>query len=285
MVCTTSRCAEPSSRVSDVLAVVARCLLYLGTTLAIGQLAAEWARGAHVGAHVGASTTSRASFSALVWCAVLGAIVLLFVAQFLALELTPTRDDVAMLVRQTAWGRGWALLAASGVVFALTSLFAAPWAMRVAIAIAMAGSMSGLGHAAADDLPVLSRTLDSVHVLGVGAWIGALMLLHAETEPWVWRRFSALATIASASVVFSGVGAAWRRLGMFSLSAIATSDYGQLLALKLALVAVVLLFGYAHRRSVGAQRSPSRRTVQLELVFAAIVFVTTAWLTGTSPPE
>jgi putative copper export protein len=220
----------------------------------------------------------------VVWCALLGAIVLLFAAQFLALELALTRADVMMLVRDTAWGRGWAMLAASSMAFAMSVLGRAPWMLRASLALLTAISMSGLGHAAADDVPLLARTLDSVHVVGVGAWIGALVLLHAETAPAVWRRFSALATIASAAVVLTGVGATWLRLGASSFGAIASSDYGQLLALKVALVVVVLGFGYAHRRAVRGERVPTPRSMQLELTFAAIVLVATAWLTGTSLP-
>lgn len=275
---------------TDVLAIVARVLLYTGVTLGIGQLASMWACGASSRDALDRPQAIRWT----PWVALLIALALMLSAQMLALELHVSRADLSMLLRETGWGRGWTFLAISSVAFALSALLSAPFALRVLLAVCVAIAMSGLGHAAADSLPLLARALDSVHVLGVGAWIGALLLLASESRPAVWRRFSALATIASIAVVFTGVGAAFRRLGPSLLSAssltaaglreIAKSEYVQLLALKVMLVVVVLSFGLVHRRAVGAQQAPSKRSVQLELVFAAIVLATTAWLTGTAPP-
>jgi putative copper export protein len=266
---------------TDTLAIIARLLLYLAVTVAIGDLGAQRAEGTPWSARLAVHAQRR---SLLAWLLTLVALLLLFGAQFAALELTFSRDDVAMLVRQTAWGQGWAVLMVGALLALFATVARASGTLRALLAVLFAGSLSGLGHAAADAMPIVARALDGVHVVGIGVWIGTLLCLGGVTSAASWQRFSRAASVAAPLVVLTGVGSAWRRLGAAPFAAIVTSDYGRELAAKLALVAIVLVLGLRHRRAVHVHRAPSVRGIRVELALALLVMVVTAVLTGTAPP-
>jgi putative copper export protein len=263
---------------------IARLVLYLGATLAIGDATARLAR-VFVGAHERGDGAARVG-----WFLVVAASALLMVAQLRALELEPTFESVRMLVGATTWGAGWAWLAGAGTLGLLASVVArVPAALRVVAALLLAAAMSGLGHAAADPSPLVARALDVLHVLGVGAWLGTLALVaplrqEEPTAVGAWARFSRMATVAAPVVVFSGVAAALRRVGDASVPVVVASDYGRLLGLKVALALAVLALGVVHRRRVLATRVPPAVGVRTELLLAAAVLAATALLTGSEPP-
>ena len=72
------------------MANVARLLLYVGVMLAIGDVCAQWARAAHWTSRIPADEQRR---PVLAWLAIMTAALLLFIAQFLALELAPTATN------------------------------------------------------------------------------------------------------------------------------------------------------------------------------------------------
>lgn len=267
---------------------VARVLLYSGLLVIIGDVCTTRIADGAWGERTSAFNARTLLLS---WLAVLIALLVLFVAQFLALELAPTTTDIALLVRQTAWGQGWSVLAAIALTGALSAAFSAPLAWRALVAVAIAVAMSGLGHAAADESPLVGRTLDAMHVLAMGAWLGTLVgvatgAAHQLTndEPTVWPRFSRLATIAAPLTVLTGVGSAFRRVWSASLAEILASDYGRLLLLKAVIVLVMLALGAWHRKSVSRSHIPVVWGVRLEVLLAVIVLFATAVLTGSPPP-
>jgi putative copper export protein len=266
-----------------MMAVIARVLLYSGAVIAIGDVVAQWVRG---GGWHSRGEVERRPRALVAWLLILAALLLLFVAQFLALELAPTAADVAMLIRQTAWGNGWLMLAASAFVGVIAAITRAALVVRAILVSIFALSMGGLGHAAADELaPMLSRALDLLHVLGIGAWIGGLLCLGRTVSAESWAAFSRLATIAAPVTVFTGVGSAFRRVGVATVPDILASDYGRLLGAKLAIVLVILGIGAWHRRAVLRRGTPSSTSVRFELLLACVVLVVTAVLTGTAPPD
>lgn len=265
----------------NTLAIGARLLLYVGALIAIGEVFAARVRGGGWRTRAVTEWTSRLLLS---WLAVLLALSVLLITQFLALELAPTREDLALLTRQTAWGRAWLWLAGVALLGTVAGALRAPSWVRMTVAVSLAVAMGGLGHAAADETaPVLSRALDAVHVVGMGAWIGTLLCLGA-LDLAQWARFSALATIAAPATVLSGVGSAIRRVGEATFPQIVASDYGRLLAAKTLVVLIVLGIGYWHRRAVKHAGAPSLASVRVELLLAFLVLVVTAVLTGTAPP-
>ncbi len=283
----------------EFAAPLARLLLYAGATLAIGRAAF-----AFFDTDVGA--TRRAVRGAL-WfgaSALLIAPVALLLLQQQALELTAA--ELPGLLRETTWGRGWLQLAIPCVLSAMllpmrvtrnTSLLLLMAALGVAVA------MGGLGHAAADEQwPLVSRLFDAMHVAGAGAWIGGLLLLvlatagnakptEAVSEAVLdsvsdseWRVFSRTATVMAPVMMLSGVGSAWLRVGASGPAEILATDYGRLLALKIALAVVVLAMGATQRRRLSVGNTPAPKAVLWEVVIAAVVLVVTAWMTGMEPP-
>ena len=265
----------------NTVAIVARLMLYAGVTMVIGSVGARWMESPSLPARESPPASRQGMWA---WTVVLVALLVLFVMQFLALELAPTAQDVAMLLRQTAWGHGWLILAGAALMGALAHLARLPLLLRTVAVAGVALAMGGLGHAAADESLMIGRSLDAIHVAGMGVWIGTLLCAPISPSAQWWTRFSRTATAAAALVVLTGVGAAFRRVGMASISDIVSSDYGRLLLAKTLIVLGILALGARHRRNVIAQAAPSRGSVRTELALAALVLIVTAVLTGTAPP-
>ena len=276
----------------ELAAPLIRLLLYAGAALAIGRgMLTVLAREAS-----GASADPRAVRVSL-WLAALALLLAplaLLVLQQQALELTMA--EVPGLLRDTTWGRGWIPLALTCVLSALllplpqARTRAGSWALLLA-ALGVAAAMGGLGHAAADDQwPLASRVFDALHVVGVGAWIGGLLLMllasagSAGPAAGEWRAFSRVASVMAPVVLLSGVGSSWRRVGGIEPTAILGSDYGKLLLLKIVLALAVMALGATQRWRIAAGQIPSRTVVLREVVLAAVVLGATAWMTGTEPP-
>ena len=119
------------------MANIARLLLYVGVLFAIGDVFARWARGDTWAARVPADAQRG---PVLAWLAIMTAAVLLFIAQFFALELAPTVTDVGLLVRETTWGRGWMLLAACSLAGMFVTIVRAPLLARAAVALPRVGA-------------------------------------------------------------------------------------------------------------------------------------------------
>jgi putative copper resistance protein D len=278
----------------EFTAPLIRLLLYGGAALAIGRgMLAVLAREAS-----GASADPRAVRVSL-WIAALALVmapIALLLQQQQALELTIA--EVPGLLRDTTWGRGWMPLAVSCLLSAIllplprtrARTRASSWALLL-VALGVAVAMGGLGHAAADDQwPLASRVFDALHVVGVGAWIGGLLLMllasagTSAPTAGAWGAFSRMASVMAPVVLLSGVGSTWRRVGGSGPMAILASDYGKLLLLKIVLALAVMALGATQRRRIAAGETPSRTVVLREVVLAAVVLGATAWMTGTEPP-
>lgn len=277
-----------------MLAPLATFLLYLGAAVAVGHgtlaFLEEMAR-------TPAPWPPPLRGRALRWAgaaALLLAPALLLLAQLQALDRSLAQ--AAELVTETGWGAGWAQLAAAGALGAVGLLLPFPWwrsvgALMTAIAVAVA--MSGMGHAAADEAwPRLSRALDAMHAASVGGWLGGLALVWSDLTPATddagalarWRLFSPAAGVLAPVAIATGAGNTLLRLLGAPPAAIAASDYGRLLALKLLLVAAVLALGWANRTRVRAGTRPAARALRAELLLALAAFAVTAVLTRAEPP-
>ncbi len=274
----------------DVAAPLIRLLLYGGAMLAIGRSTLTvCAREVN-----DASTDPRAVRVSL-WVAALALVMAplaLLLLQQHALELTPA--ELPGLLRDTTWGRGWMLLAMScllsAILLPIPRTRAGSWVLLL-VALGLAAAMGGLGHAAADDQwPLASRVFDALHVVGVGAWIGGLLLMllasagTSAPTAGTWGAFSRMASVMAPVVLLSGVGSSWRRVGGGGPTAILASDYGKLLLLKVALALAVLAMGFTQRRRIAAGQTPSRAVLLREVLLAVVVLAATAWMTGTEPP-
>jgi copper transport protein len=272
----------------STLSIVAKVLLYLGLMLLVA-IPVLW-----VGVFRQPATRARAGIEVVALAALAGS--LLLVADEARSVGVSTRG-----LLETSTGRPlvWLLIAV-----AVTDLLAAAWLLRprttllVATAIGAAVAMSVHvlgGHASAGATPWLAETLQSVHMLAAGLWVGGLVLLlvvvrGAATTPVTQaERFSRLALPAVVVIVATGVLRAIQQLGGFGeLRRGLDSSYGAILLVKVALVLLLIAAGAWNRRreipSLETHPKGLRRIVTGEVVVAAGVVVLTAGLTGLNPP-
>jgi putative copper export protein len=177
------------------------------------------------------------------------------------------------------------------------------WAVTaVAAALIALGAALG-GHAgAADQFTSFAVADDALHVLGASGWLGGLFWVVAvgmfplrdvsddstHRIATLVRSFSPVALWCAGLAALSGVVSAWLRIG--SVSALATTSYGQVLVLKLALVAAAAGFGFYNwrhlRPALGSDPATARlrRSATRELVVAAAIVLVTAVLVGLPTP-
>ncbi|HUO48950.1 MAG TPA: copper resistance protein CopC [Acidimicrobiales bacterium] len=145
------------------------------------------------------------------------------------------------------------------------------------------------GHAATNGAAA-GIPLDLAHMASASIWVGGISLLAAlwlqrggsdghVTE--LGRRFSPWALWAAAVVVASGVVQSVREVG--SWYALTNTTFGRTLAVKVALVLVLLGLGACSRRLVRARDARWRWTVMAEVAAVGAVLVATALLVDAVP--
>ena len=95
---------------------------------------------------------------------------------------------------------------------------------------------------------------DVLHILAMSTWIGGLVVLTFAVFPGrnvaelreVVPRFSRVGFWSVCVLVVTGTFQGWRQVR--TLDALRTTDYGQLLIIKLAIVAVILVFAARSRQ-------------------------------------
>jgi putative copper export protein len=218
---------------------------------------------------------------------------------------TMSIGDMAMHSR---WGFalkleiGAALVALVSFALAARRLRGVWWLAGIS-AIVLAVTPALAGHAAASPrFTSLMIGTDFLHILGGASWLGGLLAVMVvgiplslaldEVERWpaiasLVNSFSPVALISASIVVVSGVIASWVHLER--VSALWRTTYGQVLLLKLFLVAITLTIGaYNFRRvqpqlvnEVGSARL--KRAATLELSVGFLILLVTGILTGISP--
>ncbi|CAL9485300.1 hypothetical protein SUDANB60_03114 [Streptomyces sp. enrichment culture] len=123
------------------------------------------------------------------------------------------------------------------------------------VAAGLAASWAMSEHASQGLQAGVAMPVDVVHLLAVAAWLGGLTALlvalyRAPVEAPVGRdavrRFSRLAFGSVVTLAVTGLYQSWRQLG--SWSAFTDTRYGQLLLVKIALVAVMVAVAFLSRR-------------------------------------
>ncbi len=207
-------------------------------------------------------------------------------------------------------GRDFIWLSVAAGVAAVAALVAGRRSDRVSLAVVGVAAAAAMlvramgGHAAAAATPAPQITLQWLHFMAIGVWMGgiALALLLIRTDRATGRpatRRAAgpadrsagsprLAGYALAVVLVTGVLRVIEEMGGLSafLHLFRTS-YGTTLAIKIAVVTVLIVLGAFNRyRSIPRmQDRPGliRRVMAIELVGALGVFALTATLTGLPP--
>ena len=218
---------------------------------------------------------------------------------------TMSMTDMAI---HTRWGLALRLELGAALValvsFALaTRRGRGAWLVASISAIVLAVTPALAGHAAASPkFTSLMIASDFLHVLGGGTWLGSLLtvmmvgvpvsLTLNDAERWstiasLVNSFSPVALISAAVVIVSGLIASWVHLE--HLSALWQTAYGQVLLLKLFLVAIALTIGAYNFRRVQPQlvhelgSARLRRSAAVELSVGFLILLVTGFLTGTSP--
>ena len=131
--------------------------------------------------------------------------------------------------------------------------------LALVAAVTLVASIAWTGHAAStlSALGYLHLASDALHLTAASAWIGGLVPLAlllgtirchpgwASMELDPVRRFSTLAIVSVATLILSGLVNAWILVGSFR--GLVLTSYGQLLMLKLAAFAVMLVFAALNR--------------------------------------
>lgn len=213
------------------------------------------------------------------------------------------------ILTASTWGLGWTLGVAGALALAIawklskhSVAIGTPLALAGGLSLALSPALAG--HAAAGDPMIVSVALDAVHVMGVGAWIGGLLMVVIAGMPAMRalpdgrsdvgiaalvNSFHPVALLAAPAVALTGVGNSWIRLG--TLDALWSTTYGTVLLWKLGAVAVVMATGFYNtarvRRALGGPAGTLRvrRTALFELAFASLVLAITTALVVTPVPS
>ncbi|MET9011738.1 copper resistance CopC/CopD family protein [Streptomyces olivaceoviridis] len=157
----------------------------------------------------------------------------------------------------------------------------------VVVAAGLATSWAMAEHASTGLQPGIAMPVDVVHLLAVAAWLGGLTALltalyraPAETpvEAAAVQRFSRVAFGSVLALVVTGVYQSWRQLG--SWSAFTETRYGQLLLVKIGLVAVLIGIAAVSRRWTGRLTDPAVRTGKAQKTQARTEQVAASKATG-----
>ncbi|WP_312017020.1 copper resistance protein CopC [Bradyrhizobium jicamae] len=214
---------------------------------------------------------------------------------------------LAGLVRRAAWDSALAtslgpsmLIATAAMLIAATGWrsstvrTARTWSAVAIIGVGLA--LAASGHAATASPQWLTRPAVFVHGVGLAYWLGALVPLATlawqrnETLPWALKSFTAAAMPVVGLIALTGLTLAFVQLD--SLGALIDTRYGNILALKLALVMLLLMLAALNRFVLASSvtRSISRagsllRSIAAECALAVAILALAAGWSFTPPPR
>ncbi|MDX3852999.1 copper resistance CopC/CopD family protein [Streptomyces sp. AK02-01A] len=136
------------------------------------------------------------------------------------------------------------------------------------VAAGIAGTWALAEHASTGIQAGLAMPVDVLHLLAVATWLGGLtaLLVALYRAPFIEsaavRRFSRTAFVSVVILTVTGVYQSWRQVG--SWSALWETSYGQLLLVKVGLVAVLVGIAWFSRRWTGrlGQRVEAEATAE-----------------------
>ena len=201
------------------------------------------------------STLAVAAFAAFLF----NLLSLAFVTANMNDSLSAAVDPAALgsVIHDTSFGRLWIVrLTLNVLVLAIALFFAKVRQKSVLLPLltaALLASLAGTGHTQTNEHMgrYVHTASDAAHLLAAGAWLGGLIALaftlkQTSTDAVaVLRRFSGMGYVAVAVLVGSGLVNSWFLVG--SISGLFTTPYGQLLLIKLLLVAGMLGFAALNR--------------------------------------
>lgn len=227
--------------------------------------------------------------------------------------------SISVMIFETPMGNAWlvriiGLFATFAVAFRMIASKSLPKLTLVTLGSGAAlASVAWTGHGAASEGSAGAAHLiaDIIHLLGAGAWFGALaafsvMLFRSAanlSEDYLrlthrlLESFSVAGTVSVTLVFGSGLVNSWMLVGRQNVLTLHTTLYGQLLIVKLLLFAVMLALAAANRfrltpefnRALNSNGTSGalamlRKSLALELSIALIILGLVAWLGTLEPP-
>jgi copper transport protein len=207
------------------------------------------------------------------------------------LPLFETHEGMVLL------GQGAAVLVACGLAtYAVTALPGRITlaALGGAVALAMLSVVWGSHAGGVSAFRPLNLALQWLHVVAVGAWIGGLAWLllglrglGRSDRAAAARRFSVVATVGLAVVLFTGLPRAVAEVG--APANLLHTSFGAFLLIKLGLFCVLVALGALNHfvlvpaQARGDAAAPFRRTLRSELVLGVGILAVTGVLGGLAP--
>jgi putative copper resistance protein D len=206
---------------------------------------------------------------------------------------------LARMLASTAEGRATAIRIV-GLVLAGLALCSSRRFSMIAVggAAVSVTSFAWVGHAQALAQPMLPVLKQSLHLLCVAFWLGALgPLLILARDGDVTRlafavaRFGRVAVVVVSLLVFAGVSLLWQLLG--PPTELWSSNYGRVVSAKLGLVACLLGLAALNRWRLtprllagdSAAVQSLGRSIQGEMLIGSLILLATATLTTVFGPS
>lgn len=227
------------------------------------------------------------------------------------------RDAIDGVLSGSATGTAWKARMGALVLAGVVGAFAAGRGSLLTVVVLASGialaALAWTGHGVMDEGAIgwLHLGADIIHLLAVGAWLGALlglMLLvmrpaacvdaaHLALTYRALHGFGTVGTIVVGAIVITGLVNAWLLVGIAHVATLGTTLYGRLLIAKLALFAAMLGLASLNRfrltpafeRSVAANNhrgalSTLRQSLAVETACIVVILALVAWLGTLEPP-
>ena len=166
--------------------------------------------------------------------------------------------------------------------------------MTLAVLLAIIYSFTFTGHSAEKSLWIKSILV--LHVFAITCWVGSLLPLYkgcqllATTDvKRLMHQFGQLAIIIIAVLLASGITLILQYID--TVAELFTSNYGQLILLKLLLVSVMLMLGAWHKLSLVPKITEAdhvltlKRSISIEMFIAlTVLIITSIFTTLVGPP-
>ncbi len=148
-------------------------------------------------------------------------------------------------------------------------------------------------HASTEAVPIVSVSLQWVHILAGGLWVGGLAALilvisatPSEGRGHVLERFAAMSIACLIVIAVTGVLRSVAAIGTWQ--GLVTTVYGALVLAKVALILLLALLGVANRLNSARSAAPVKgfkRIASAQVVAGAAALVLSATLVNAAPPS
>lgn len=253
--------------------VAIRSIHFAATTVVAGSLifravVVEPAlRSAHLATPVVRSHTLRIVWTALAISVATGVVWLMLQAASMSglpLGEAVSMDVLSTVVNETQFGLVSKIRFVLAIILAVCLAYdqlALPRWLALGSALGFTAAIAWTGHAGSTpgEMGNLHLTADAMHLVAAASWIGGLVPLAVllavalRQQGVVWAslgrdaavRFSTLGILSVGTLLATGIVNAWILVGSFH--ALAITEYGRLLMLKIAVFAIMLLLAAANR--------------------------------------